>query len=172
MTNHTDTAQKPPLPLPEIDRKIAPRHPLILEASEYWKSHRGDRAMPSRADLDPKAMRKLLPHMALVEPRARADGAPDYFVRLAGTRLEQIYGPMAGRFIGEAVTIEIATRWQMVLDAVANSAAPLRTMGRMMFEQRSWVEVESFMAPLSHDGRTVSMLFIVVATWSAGKPPV
>jgi hypothetical protein len=171
MSSHTDTALKTPLSLPEIDREIVPRHPLVVEAAEYWKSHRGDRAMPSRADFDPRAMRKLLPHMSLLEPGARADGTPDYFVRLAGTRLEQIYGPMGGRFIGDAVTPEIARLWQLVLDAVANSAAPLRTMGRMVFEHRSWVEVESFMAPLSDDGETVSMLFVVVATWSAGKPP-
>jgi len=44
---------------------IAP--PLLLWAYDLWDRKRCARKMPTRADLDPVEIPKLLPHMALVE---------------------------------------------------------------------------------------------------------
>jgi hypothetical protein len=159
------------LPGIEIDKTLSFRHPLNVEALGYWRSLLKGRAMPARADLDPRAMRGFLADMGLMETRKKADGTSDYFVRLAGTRTEQIYGPVTGKLISEFLPPEIEARWRGALDAAVAAGGPVRTIGRMAFQKRTWLEVECLVAPLGDDGQTISMLMIVVATWEAEKKP-
>jgi hypothetical protein len=161
----------PPPPLPEIHRFVSARHPLIAQAFDCWNARLKGRAMPSRADFNPKEMLDLLPHMALLEPRIRENGTKDYFVRLAGTQIEQTYGPVGNKFVGDFIAPEFARIWCLAFDGAVRAKEPIGSLGRMVFERRTWLEVEIFVAPMSNDGETVSMLFVVVATWPAGKPP-
>lgn len=39
----------------------------VRRAYEYWNTKRGDRSMPSRADIDPSEIRDLLPGIILVD---------------------------------------------------------------------------------------------------------
>lgn len=151
------------------DSPSAFQHELTRSAFVYWSSLLDGRTMPSRADLSPSVMRKFLPSMGLAEPRTKACGGSDYFIRLEGTRLEQVYGPMTGKLLSEILEPAVEVRWRSAFDAAIASARPVRTFGRMAFQQKSWLEVESFIAPLGNDGRTVSMLMTVVATWEASK---
>ncbi len=50
----------------------------------YWDSKRGDRAMPSRADLDPVEIPELLPYVLLVDT---AETLEDFRYRLVGTEV-------------------------------------------------------------------------------------
>jgi hypothetical protein len=144
---------------------------MTKKALAYWNARRGARAMPSRADIDPREMRAFLANLALLEPRPKSDGSNDIFVRLAGTSLEQTYGMLTGRLVSEIVPPETGRIWHTVFDPAMESASPVRSIGRMVFEKRSWLEVESLVMPLSNDGETVSMLMIVVVNWEADKPP-
>ena len=54
----------------------------------YWSRLRQGRLAPDQADIDPRALKRLLPNVFLLE--ARGDGA--FVYRLAGTALCDRYG--------------------------------------------------------------------------------
>jgi hypothetical protein len=64
---------------------------------DYWQSLRGSRAMPARRDLDPAAIKDLLPHVVIVERIA------DRFrYRLVGTEVvNRIGAENTGRYFDE-----------------------------------------------------------------------
>src|SRR3546814_15466946 len=70
------------------------------ELFAYWASLRGGGRLPGRRDLDPAAMKRLLPTVSLIDV-ARRD-PPDFRIRLAGTALYSVYGrEITGRTLGE-----------------------------------------------------------------------
>lgn len=166
--NGAENAYLPPL---DIDETASFRHPATREAAAHWAALLNGRAMPSRADLDPRALTKILPYMALIELRQKADGSPDYFIRLAGTASEQVFGSVTGKLISEFLPPEVEARWQLALGTAVRTLRPIRTIGRIAFQRKTWLEAETFVAPLGNDGHTVSMLLIVLATWEAGNGP-
>jgi hypothetical protein len=147
-----------------FDWDLQARQPAIIRARDYWLSCRGDRAMPSRADLNPVAMRGFTEHVGLVEIRRDAGAEADYFIRRAGTRWEAVFGPMTGRLIQEFLPPEIETRWRKVFDAVCNAGAPLLVTTDILFQNKSWLEAEMFVRPLG-DGE-VAMLFLAFTSWT------
>ena len=122
--------------------------------------------MPSRADLDPREMRSFMPHVALVELRQTADGAQDYYLRLTGTSIEQVFGRLTGQLLSEFLPPEIEARWRMMFD-VARCGGSVRITGRIAFQRKTWLQCELMIAPLGADGKTISMFFVAVATWEA-----
>src|SRR3546814_9578364 len=61
---------------------------------EYWKQKRGDRPMPAESDLDPAEIRKILPHVILLDVRQEP---LDFHYRLIGTKMDE---HMLGRYTG------------------------------------------------------------------------
>lgn len=124
--------------------------------------------MPSRADLDPRAMRAFSSHVGLIE--IRKDGQPDaeYFIRLAGGAWEDVYGRMSGRYIHEFLPPEVAPRWREVFDAVRARKAPARVTAGVSLENKAWLDCEMFVAPLG-DGGEPTMLFMTFVAWSADE---
>ena len=55
---------------------------------DYWLSRHGVESLPSRADINPCHIGKLLPGISLIDVAAEL---PQSRVRLAGTRLREIY---------------------------------------------------------------------------------
>ncbi len=86
---------------------------------------------------------------------------------LAGTRVEQIFGPIGGKSISEVLTEEIEARWRSYFDAVCDAVRPLRISGRVAFENKIWLESEALIAPLGQAGEPVTMLFAALAAWPA-----
>lgn len=71
----------PQYPLPFADDRI------LLHLAAYWSAQRGGHPLPPRAAIDPLDMpRRLLPHLALVEPTGRD---LEVRFRLVGTELAQ-----------------------------------------------------------------------------------
>ena len=136
-----------------------------IEAYAYWRSCCGDRSMPRREDLHPRAMRLFSPHVGLIE--VRQDMAPhtEYFIRRAGGKWEEIYGPMTGRFIHEFLPPEIEPSWREVFDAVREKMAPARVTTGIDFQNKSWLTAEILIAPLGIPEH-VAMLFMTFVAWS------
>jgi hypothetical protein len=155
------------LPPITVDESLSFVQPATIAALAYWKSKLGGRPMPSRADLDPREMRSFMPHIALVELRQTADGAQDYYMRLTGTSIEQVFGQLTGQLISEFLPPEIEARWRMMFDAARDAAAPVRITGRIAFQRKTWLQCELMIAPLGTEGKTISMFFVAVATWEA-----
>jgi len=133
-------------------------------AYEYWNSCRGARAMPSRSDLKPTEMRKFTEHVGLVEVRHETDGQAGYFIRRAGGKWEEVFGPMTGRYIQEFLPPQIEMRWREALGAVCESKAPVRITTRIQFQQKNWLKAELFIAPLGEE--EISMLLTTFVSWS------
>jgi hypothetical protein len=139
--------------------------PATRLAHEYWESCRAGRTMPTRADLKPAAMHKFTEHVGLVEVRAEPGPDVDYFIRRAGTKWEQVFGPMTGRLIHDFLPPEIETRWREVFDPVRTRVVPVRVTTGITFQRKTWLETEMFVGPLGAD--RVSMLFLTFVSWSA-----
>jgi hypothetical protein len=70
--------------LPFLDDRI------LLNLAAYWSAKRGQHPMPARSAIDPLDMpRRLLPHLALVEPTGQDR---EIRFRLVGTELVQRFG--------------------------------------------------------------------------------
>ncbi|MGD0141776.1 MAG: PAS domain-containing protein [Rhizomicrobium sp.] len=156
-----------PLPPIAIDDSLSFSYPATRQALAYWKSLLDGRPMPSRADLEPRAMLGFMAHVCLIELRQAPDGTRDYFVRLAGTAVEQLFGSLTGQSISEFLPAEIEARWRRLLDMAVDAAQPIRALGRVAFQRKLWLECETLIAPLGADGKTISMLFVAMATGEA-----
>lgn len=127
-------------------------------ALAYWNKVRGSRPMPSRDDLDPVAMRRFTEHVGLIEIRSESGGDVDYFIRRAGTKWEEVFGPMTGRLIHEFLPPEIEMMWRQVFDLVRSAKAPVRVTTGIKFQRKNWLDAEMFIAPLGDAEPT--MLFM------------
>src|SRR3546814_17338771 len=59
-------------------------HPRIAEMYRYWDKKRGNRAMPSRGDIDPSEIKSFLPGIIIVDVLPTEPAA--FVYRLVGTR--------------------------------------------------------------------------------------
>jgi hypothetical protein len=133
-------------------------------ACAYWRSRCKDGRLPSRADLVPSQMRKFMAHVGLVEFRAEGDDI-DYYIRLAGSQWEAVYGAMNGRVLHEFLPPDIEARWRSAFDPVRNQARPARVTTQIAFASKRWLDCEMFIAPLSDDGQSASMLLMCFVSW-------
>lgn len=120
--------------------------------------------MPSRADLNPVAMKKFSPHVGLVEVRQQDDSF-NYFIRRAGMRWEEVYGPMTGKFIQDFLPSHVISSWEEIFGQVLTTKAPTRLISRVDFDNKRWLAVEQLIAPLGEDN-DITMLFVSFVAWS------
>ena len=150
-----------------IDKSAAFTRPVTVKALDYWRSRKGNRAMPSRADISPAALRSLLPQIALVDVPGVGDRPSAYVVRLAGDAIHQVFGPLTGRPVDEFLPKDELERWIACFEAARTSAAPIRvTTPQVTYQGKTWLQSEVLLAPLGQDDR-VLMLLAAVDTWPA-----
>src|SRR5579859_7436614 len=131
---------------------------VILQAvHSYWLEKRGDRFAPSRSDIKPEEIVRLLPYVLLMD----VVGAPLRFrYRLVGTAFATEYGQeITGKFVDE---IDLADKASSVIAdcaEVVRSRAPSFNNWEYTKADGRHVEVERVLLPLSNDGETVNMLF-------------
>src|SRR5437773_1788952 len=113
-----------------IDRQLGFLHPANRAALAYWRTKAPDGTMPSRTQIDPIGMRGFLPHVGLAEI-AMEGGGPRYRVRLAGTIIEEVFGPVTGRPLDEALPPPIAERWRLIFDIAFGAQSPIRATTRV-----------------------------------------
>jgi hypothetical protein len=154
------------MPPVHIDRTLnhLTRAPVI-RGRDYWLALRGDRAMPTRADISPREMREFLPHVGLIESLPLPGGGEDYFVRIIGGKVEEIFGSLTGQFVQNTLPPEIAARWRVILDEVRRSKVPLVATSRVAFNNWRHLKQEVFIAPLGEGDGEVRMLFGALDIW-------
>ncbi len=125
---------------------------------QYWDAVRGNRAMPSRQDIDPTAIPKLLPYIFMYDVVAEGGG---YTIRLAGEELVRFVGPNPkGQPAGSTMTPRGAAMLIKVLDAVATERVPKFRAGKAYWQpNREYRDYEGCFLPLSSDGQTVDIIF-------------
>ncbi len=103
----------------------------ISELHDYWKSICGDNAVPDRKDFSPVAVKKHLPHLAILEVDIAAEA---FEVRLFGTALMELFGEdrtgrtqdnLTDKYAEAAVEQNAIHSWQAVLTKTLQAEAPV-----------------------------------------------
>jgi hypothetical protein len=154
------------MPPVHIDRTLSHlTRASVIKGRDYWLALRGDRTMPARAEISPREMREFLPYVGLLELTSTPGGGEDYFVRIVGGKVEEIFGSLTGQFIQNTLPPEIAARWRVILDEVRRSKAPLAATSRVAFNNWRHLKQEVFIAPLGEGDGEVRMLFGALDIW-------
>jgi hypothetical protein len=127
----------------------------------YWHEKRGNRAMPSRADIKASEMREHLGWMMLVES---LPDLSEFRYKLVGTLVTQYFlGDSTGKTIGEA--FHKAERPEVSAKAVkamfrkcARDKVIVHCFGDAGWIGRGYESFNCICLPLSDDGETVNMI--------------
>src|ERR1700761_7913118 len=137
-----------------IESSLEFTRPVTIKALDYWTSRKSGRAMPTRADISPSALRSVLPQIALVEVPAAGDRPTAYIVRLAGDAIHQVFGPLTGKPIDEFLPPDVLKRWVACFEAVRASVAPIRVATpQVAYQGKTWLQSEVLLAPLGQDSK-------------------
>ncbi|MBV8776046.1 MAG: PAS domain-containing protein [Alphaproteobacteria bacterium] len=132
----------------------------LEQAYLYWRSKAGTRAMPSRADIDPTEIPRLLPDVMLVEC---LDGR--YRYRLIGTENASAQGVNAtGRFLDQVLPgPDYRAHVLALYDECVAQRRPLYSECLFFAPSRREPErhTKVLFMPLSSDGERVNMVFVV-----------
>lgn len=154
-----------------VDETLNFAHPLLREARDYWKASCGGRGMPRRADFDPLSIHSMLPHAWLADVMRKEGAELDFYIRVAGYHIENVFGSLSRKLISETLPPDSAERWRYTLGATVKACKPLRFISRIVFQQKDYLIAESFIVPLSDDDNTVLQLLGIFVTWSERSPP-
>jgi len=132
----------------------------LQQCVDYWLQQAAGRPMPSRADIDPLDIIKLLPHIMLVD--VLDEGR--YRYRLIGTANMQEHGVNAtGRYLDEVLPgPEYRDHVLRLYDECVQSRQPLYSEslfmrpGRLVAERHTKV----VFLPLAPDGEAVNMVLV------------
>jgi hypothetical protein len=148
-----------------IDETLALNDPILKQAFEYWKAKRGDRLAPTRADINPREAKALLPHMQLIDV---LDGGRAVRTRLIGTTVARaLKVDPTGQLFDDTSAHHAVRRMLLAVRWVVGHRKPLRTFAeRTAIEDMSFLSHETVLLPLSNDGTVIDMIAVV----SAFKP--
>jgi len=132
----------------------------------YWQNKLGNRAFPSRADIDPPEILDDLPFVYLVDclstdlTDAGDGGTPDFRYRLVGTDIvAHTVADNTGQRLSDLRGQGSQARLTALYRAVFEGRAPFAQ--RISYATRSGARAwyETMVAPLSSDGDHINMLF-------------
>lgn len=129
------------------------RTPVVAGLLSYWNDLRGDRPMPARTDIDPAAIKSLLPYVMMVD-LSYAPFRARY--RLVGTEIAQLaHFDFTGLYIDE-IQFESndGTDWNDCYRQVAEAKLPGFGISHWMVEGEVQRWIEFLICPLSSDGVT------------------
>lgn len=133
-----------------------PENRQFLEFYEYWRRKGAGRGPPSRADIDPLDIPRLLPGVFLVEVTS---GPPWRFrFRLVGTRITELEGELTNRFLDEFIPGSPGTPMTRHYEETAQGRISLRHE-TLYWRGREHVNYDVLLLPLSSDGKAIDMLF-------------
>src|SRR6266481_7226172 len=125
------------------------------------------RGLPSRADFDARTLKPFLRHVSIVERAVNPAGRSSYRFRFYGSDLAQRFGEQTGQFIEMSVPLDRLPRWIAAYDAVLDAGGPMRFLSYFEIPRISYLNGESFSAPLSNGGRKPNT--ILAATYFTPK---
>ncbi|HEY7977899.1 MAG TPA: PAS domain-containing protein [Rhizomicrobium sp.] len=137
--------------------------PALAFLKDYWDAKRGQRTMPSRADINPAEMKKHIRAVVLVE--ALPDYA-DFRYRMIGSDVtEHMLGDATGKTVREAFARYGQAATEGAVGAYAHMARNRLTMrlhGSAAWLDHPHLDFDTIHLPLSDDGETVNMILSAV----------
>jgi len=135
--------------------------PRLQEAYDYWERKASLRGLPSRLDIDPVEIPRLLPHLMLVDVLPPSQ----YRYRLIGTEIAAAQGMNAtGKYVHEMLKDDGYRAYVLDLyDSVVRDRRAIYTESVFLSMRDGATErnTKRLMLPLSSDGERVNMVFVV-----------
>src|ERR1700721_585829 len=105
-----------------VDWELAFTQDATKKGLSYWRTICGNRVMPARRDLSPRAMRDFLPHANVVDVIQDSLHSFDYVVSLQGQHAFEVLGQVAGRRLSQILSEALAQRWRSCFDLSRSGA--------------------------------------------------
>jgi len=129
------------------------------EMFAYWASLRRGASLPSRVDLHPSGIKKMLPTVSLIDVKRDLDGAIDYRLRLAGTGLYTVYGrEITGRTLEDVYASSAVEYWRRELDKVVIERRPGVGVHSLAWKGSPHMSILWLRLPLASNGKDVDMI--------------
>ncbi len=126
------------------------------EMYSYWAGLRRGARLPGRGDVDPAALKRLLPTVSLIDIRREP---LDFRVRLAGTGLYSVYGrEITGRGLADVYNAAAADYWHKELTAVVEERRAGVGVHSLSWRGASHLSILWLRLPLASNGRDVDMI--------------
>jgi len=131
--------------------------PELRHLLDYWNRLRGDRAMPTRTEIDPKEIRRSLRFVHMYDV---VEGGEDFRTRLVGSSVfPGLATDQTGRLVSEHPDPGVRLRFAVLLRHVLAHRAParsvsLRQTGSAVTDRRT----EGLWLPLGHDDTVEQIL--------------
>jgi hypothetical protein len=128
--------------------------------AEYWNKRRGDRAFPSRDDIDPGAIKKLLPHVMLTGIEYNPFRV---FYRLVGTEIVRFAKFDFTNCYADALHFQDTegADWAQFYRAVVEARLPGLGLSHWTVAGNLQRWIEFVICPLSSDGRIIDRCIAV-----------
>jgi hypothetical protein len=129
------------------------------EMFAYWASLRRGGSLPSRVDLHPSGIKRMLPTVSLIDVRRDLEGAIDYRLRLAGTGLYTVYGrEITGRTLEDVYNSAAVEYWRRELDKVVTERRPGVGVHNLAWKGSPHMSILWLRLPLASNGKDVDMI--------------
>ncbi len=127
---------------------------ILQKIYQYWLGMKGDRLMPSRADLNPTEIAGLLQYISLIDVDANTSR---YKMRLIGTETVKAMGiDVTGKYLDEMPQVEALLKKNY--DWLVQGKKPYINFDRLKWSSKSYLEYYALGLPLSENGEDVNML--------------
>jgi hypothetical protein len=125
------------------------------ELYAYWERKRGTRRMPSRADIDPADLKRILPNIVLA--KIDRDSRRVRYT-LVGTRCVAHAGmDYTGHYLDEIdFSCDFDTDWHEVYRVLCREQRPVFGIVKAYLKDHRVCELAEVLLPLSDDGETVT----------------
>src|SRR5262249_11533838 len=146
------------------DAAIVPKDDRLQRLYAYWGDRCAGRAMPTRADIDPLALRYILGNIVLLGVERDAHPATNmrFRVRLQGTEIVQRLGfDLTGRTLDDLAMPGFRALVAKAVVEVAMHGAPLLRQRNMIMDDRL-LRYEAILLPLGGDLGLVEHVLIGV----------
>ncbi len=144
------------------DESLAFESPILRDAYAAWSRVGG---IPARSAFTPRTSKTFLGNLLIFEWKNDT-----FLIRLMGTRISSVVGEMQGKLLEEAVPVEVAQRWKIVLSDVMQEAKPVRVVKTVAFNDLHYLQAELFLAPLL-DAEGQPTMMLAVAAFRSGVAP-
>jgi len=133
------------------------KDPRLARLLAYWSAKAGERAMPSRADIDPVDLGFLLGHLMLIDVMT---DPPRFKVRLHGSELARRAGyDLTGKMVDDLPINEFRNLARRSFATTVETRRPFHSRRDRLLDGKRH-NYETIMLPLSADGVTVNMLLV------------
>lgn len=137
----------------------------VIELHDYWRSARGDRRFPRRADIDPADIVRLLPNLMLTE--IERDPLRVWY-RVVGTGVVARTGlDFTRRYLDDTPFADDNSAWRRLYEEMLETGEPIFGRDFVIMPDGAPLHSEFCMLPLARDGVTID-LCLAMEDYAAG----